>query len=91
MSLKFIDLFAGIGRMRIAFRMQAPTDKWLPLAKRILAYDGVGGISNAKIQAVIETCKGSARQITDAVIGLSLSASRKQSKHIVTNQLSTQT
>lgn len=63
----------------IAFNA-APTENWLPLAKRILAYAGVTNIADELLIAVIETCNGSARQITDAVIEIAIQASRKAKK-----------
>jgi replication-associated recombination protein RarA len=89
---KFNEIEAGVkDRCHCIPFNAAPAVNWLPLAKRILSYAGVDGIPNAKIQAVIEPCKGSARQITDALIALAISVRRKQSKQIVRDQLSTQT
>jgi replication-associated recombination protein RarA len=51
----------------IAFNA-APAENWLPLARRILAHAGIGGISDAQLVAAIEPCEGSARKITDAII-----------------------
>ncbi len=56
----------------------APAANWLPFARRILAHAGVGGVSDLQLQAVIQPCNGSARQITDAVIDLVLKVKRKQ-------------
>jgi hypothetical protein len=53
-----------------------PAEKWLPLARRILAYADVVGISDAQLVAVIESCDGSARKITDAVIDITLRVRR---------------
>ena len=58
----------------------APAERWLPLARRILAHAGVGGVSDAQLAAVITPCAGSARQITDAVAELAL-AVRRGSQH----------
>ena len=52
----------------------APADKWLPLAHRIMADAGLNGISDQQLLAVIQTGKGSARDITDALIDVVLSA-----------------
>lgn len=59
----------------IAFNA-APAENWLPLARRILAYAGVVGISEAQLVAVIEPCEGSARKITDAIIDIALRVRR---------------
>lgn len=56
----------------------APASSWLPFARRILAHAGVGGVSDLQLQAVIQPCNGSARQITDAVIDVVLKVKRKQ-------------
>lgn len=60
----------------------APAERWLPLARRILAHAGVGGVCDAQLAAVITPCAGSARQITDAVAELALAA-RRASQHSV--------
>lgn len=54
----------------------APPENWLPLARRILAYAGVVGITDAQLVAVIEPCEGSARKITDAIIDIVLTVRR---------------
>jgi len=59
----------------IAFNA-APAENWLPLARRILGQAGVAGISDAQLVAVIETCEGSARKITDAIIDIALRVRR---------------
>jgi replication-associated recombination protein RarA len=59
----------------IAFNA-APAENWLPLARRILAYAGVTGVSDAQLVAVIEPCDGSARKITDAIIDIALRVRR---------------
>jgi replication-associated recombination protein RarA len=56
----------------------APAANWLPLAKRILAHAGVAGVSDSQLESLINTCNGSARQITDVLIGLAIKVSRKQ-------------
>ena len=60
----------------------APAERWLPLARRILAHAGVSGVSDAQLAAVITPCDGSARQIADAVAELALAA-RRASQHSV--------
>jgi len=52
----------------------APAEKWLPLAHRIMADAGLNGISDQQLLAVIQTGKGSARDITDALIDVVLAA-----------------
>jgi replication-associated recombination protein RarA len=59
----------------IAFNA-APAKNWLPLARRMLAHAGVTNIADELLVAVIETCNGSARQITDAVIEIAIESSR---------------
>jgi replication-associated recombination protein RarA len=54
----------------------APAERWLPLARRMLAHAGVSGVSDAQLAAVIQPCSGSARQITDAVAELALAVRR---------------
>lgn len=56
----------------------ASASRWLPFAKRILAHAGVAGVSDAQLEAVIQPCNGSARQISDVLIDLALKVSRKQ-------------
>jgi DNA polymerase III gamma/tau subunit len=56
----------------------APADKWMPLARRIMADAGLNGISDQQLLAVIQTGKGSARDITDALIDVVLSAMAAQ-------------
>ena len=55
----------------IAFNA-APASSWLPLARRILSDSGLTGISDEQLLAVIETGKGSARDILDALISVVL-------------------
>lgn len=54
--------------------MTAPAQEWLPLARRIMHDAGVTGISDGQLLAVIATGNGSARDITDALIGVVLKA-----------------
>jgi DNA polymerase III delta prime subunit len=46
----------------------APDSEWLPLARRIMSDADITGISDLQLLAVITTGKGSARDITDALI-----------------------
>ena len=55
----------------------ASAANWLPLARRILAHASVSGISDSVLETVIAQCKGSARDITDAIIDIALTAHRK--------------
>jgi DNA polymerase III gamma/tau subunit len=52
----------------------APAEKWLSLARRIMADAGLHGISDQQLVAVIQTGKGSARDIKDALIDVVLEA-----------------
>jgi replication-associated recombination protein RarA len=54
----------------------APSVKWLPLAKQMLADNGIHPIADARLIAVINTCNGSARDIVNAMYGVILSAPR---------------
>lgn len=63
----------------IAFNA-APATKWLPLARRIVADAGLNGISDQQLLAVIETGKGSARDITDALINVVLEVQDMQAQ-----------
>ena len=56
----------------------APAANWLPLARRILAHAGVTGVTDQQLTAVITSCNGSARNITDAIISVALKARRRQ-------------
>ena len=71
----FSDIEVGV-RSRchcISFNAAQP-EGWLPLAKRILSDAGISGISENQLVAVIETGKGSARDILDAIVELVLTA-----------------
>ena len=61
----------------------APAERWLPLARRILAHAGVSGVSDAQLAAVIQPCAGSARQIKSAVITLALRVRRGNQGSVV--------
>ena len=63
----------------------APAERWLPLARRMLAHAGVGGVSDAQLAAVITPCNGSARQITDAVAELALAVRRGSQGSVVSH------
>jgi replication-associated recombination protein RarA len=63
----------------------APAERWLPLARRILAHAGVSGVSDAQLAAVITPCAGSARQITDAVAELALAVRRGSHGSVVSH------
>jgi replication-associated recombination protein RarA len=54
----------------------APPQAWLPLAHRIISDAGISGISDQQLLSVIETGKGSAREITDALLSVVLDAKR---------------
>jgi DNA polymerase III delta prime subunit len=54
----------------------APAERWLPLARHILAHAGVSGLSDAQLAAVITPSNGDARQIADAVAELALAVRR---------------
>ncbi len=58
----------------------APAEKWLPLARRVMADAGLTGISDQQLLAVINTGKGSARDITDALIDVILRVLPRQPK-----------
>ena len=63
----------------------APAERWLPLARRMLAHAGVGGVSDAQLAAVITPCAGSARQIKSAVITLALRVRRASQGSVVSH------
>jgi replication-associated recombination protein RarA len=74
---RFTDIEAGVkDRCHCIAFNAAPGVNWLPLARRILAHAGVGGVTDAQLTAVIQPCNGSARQITDAVVALALKVRR---------------
>ena len=62
----------------IPFNAALP-EKWLPLAHRIMADAGLSGISDEQLVAVIQTAKGTARGIADALIDVVLEAKELQS------------
>lgn len=61
----------------------APASSWLPLSRRILSDAGMSGISDEQLLAVIETGKGSARDILDAIVELVLTAKQQQAQPAV--------
>ena len=63
----------------------APAERWLPLARRMLAHAGVSGVSDAQLAAVITPCAGSARQIKSAVITLALRVRRASQGSVVSH------
>lgn len=59
----------------------APADSWRPLARRMLAHANVTSVPDAQLDAIIEPCNGSARQITDAIVDVVLEAHRSQASN----------
>lgn len=59
----------------IAFNA-APAKRWLPSCRRMLSDAGIGSIDDATLIAVIESCNGSARAITDAMLSIVLAVRR---------------
>jgi DNA polymerase III gamma/tau subunit len=60
----------------IAFNA-APSSSWLPLARRMLSDARMTGISDEQLLAVIETGKGSARDILDALVSVVLNVNSR--------------
>jgi DNA polymerase III delta prime subunit len=58
--------------------MAAAAVKWLPLARRMVTDAGLCGITDPQLLAVIDTGKGSARNILDAVVSVILEAQALQ-------------
>ena len=56
----------------------APSSSWLPLARRILKDAGMSGISDEQLLAVIDTGKGSARDILDAIVSIALDVQQQR-------------
>ena len=54
----------------------APSENWLPFARRMLVHAGVSGVTDAQLISVIDLCNGSARQIVDAIVTLALKVRR---------------
>ena len=72
---KFNEIEAGVrSRCHCIPFNAAPPEGWLPLARRIMLDAGFTGISDQQLLAVIETGKGNARDITDALIDVVLEA-----------------
>lgn len=63
----------------IPFNAAAP-QKWLPLARRILAEAGVAGITDADLINIIAAQDGDARNILEAIKGLALHYQRTHKK-----------
>ena len=77
----FNDIEAGVkDRCHCIPFNAAPAANWFPLARRILAHAGVGGITDAQLDAVITPCNGSARQITGAIVDLALKVRRRNAQ-----------
>ncbi len=71
----FTDIEPGVvSRCHCLAFNAAPASRWLPLARRFLSDSGLTGISDEQLLAVIETGKGSARDILDALISVVLNA-----------------
>lgn len=71
----FTDIEPGVvSRCHCLAFNAAPASRWLPLARRLLSDSGLTGISDEQLLAVIETGKGSARDILDALISVVLNA-----------------
>jgi replication-associated recombination protein RarA len=69
----FTDVESGVvSRCHCIAFNAAPASSWLPLARRILSDSCLTGISDEQLLAVIETGKGSARDILDALISVVL-------------------
>jgi DNA polymerase III delta prime subunit len=69
----FLDIEAGVkDRCHCIPLNAAPAANWVPLARRILGHAGVSGITDKQLEAVIKSCNGSARKITDAIVELAL-------------------
>jgi replication-associated recombination protein RarA len=78
----FNDIEAGVkSRCHCIPFNAAPAANWLPLARRILAHAGITGVTDAQLVAVITPCNGDARDITDAIVGLTLKVRRKSTSN----------
>ena len=78
----FGDIEAGVkDRCHCIQFNAAPAANWRSLARRILAQANVSGVKDAQLDAIIEPCNGSARQITDAIIELALDVHRSQASN----------
>lgn len=56
----------------------APAGNWISVAQAVLNYGQVTGVSNQSLLNIIETCNGSAREIIDAMINLTIEWRRKR-------------
>ena len=61
----------------------APTDRWLPICRRILDDEGILNVTDQTLLKVIESGNGSARDILDAVVSIVLKAKRMQQTDVV--------
>jgi replication-associated recombination protein RarA len=78
----FGDIEAGvIDRCHCIQFHAAPSANWHPLARRILAHASMKDITDAQLDAIIEPCNGSARQITDAIVDVALEAHRSKASN----------
>ena len=69
----FADIETGVvSRCHCIAFNAAPARSWLPFARRILSDSRLKGISDEQLLAVIETGKGSARDILDALVSVVL-------------------
>lgn len=62
---------------------QAPDENWLPIANRILSDEGISGISDTALLAIIKQGSGDARNILDGVQDLVLDVYRSQNKQLI--------
>jgi len=67
----------------------APSIRWLPLARRMLADADVRGVSDAHLIAVIDTCNGSARDILNAMVEIILLRQQRTSTIVSTSSQAT--
>ena len=58
----------------------APAEDWLPLANRVLKDMKIKGVSDEVLVEVIDTCKGSARDILTSVVKVGLKRSHTSQK-----------
>jgi len=61
----------GIINRSILIEMNAAQhSQWLPFARKVMQSEGISGISDAQLTAVIAGCAGSGRNITDALLSV---------------------
>lgn len=71
----------GLVNRSILIQMNAASAaSWLPLCHLILGQYKVTNINDAELLAIIDSCKGSARDIANSMIELGISISRKHQK-----------